>query len=99
MSADDAFHSFGQMVQQVPGVGHLPGLRGACAGAVTERAGAVAAGDPHLGVIAQPGGEGVRGAAHEDVDGTVGVHVNEDRRVGVTAAYGELVDSPSRNGP
>ncbi|MEV4039514.1 hypothetical protein AB0K69_41870 [Streptomyces umbrinus] len=42
---------------------------------------------------AQPGGEGVRGPVREDVDGAVGVHVDEDRRVGTAAAHGELVDT------
>jgi hypothetical protein len=67
-------------------------------GAVAEGAGAVAEDDSYLGVFAQPGGEGVRGAVCEDVDGRVGVHVDEDRCVGATAAHGELVDARTPGG-
>lgn len=44
-------------------------------------------------MFAKPGGEGVRSAICEDVDGTVGGHVDEDRRVGTAAAHGELGDT------
>ncbi len=36
VSAYNAFDCFGQIVQEVPGVGHLLGLRGARLGSVTE---------------------------------------------------------------
>ena len=97
MAADDALDGFGGVVQQVPGVGHLLGLRCTRAGAVAEGAGAVAADDPHLRVVVQPGGEGVRGAVGEDVDRPVGIHVDEDCRVGAAAAYGELVHAQMRD--
>jgi hypothetical protein len=76
---------------------HLLGLWGTRAGAVAEGAGAVAADDPYLGVVVQPGGEGVRGAVGEDVDRPVGVHVHQDCRVGATAAHGELVHAQTRD--
>lgn len=60
-------------------------------------AGAVAADDPHLGVFAQPGGGGVRGAVREDVAGAVSVRVHEDRCVGTATAHGELVDAQIRD--
>nr|WP_254651042.1 hypothetical protein [Streptomyces sp. GbtcB7] len=89
VSSDDAPDGLGEVVQQMPGLGHLPGLW--CTGAV--------AGDvPHLGVLAQPGGGGVRGAVGEDVDGVVSVRVHEDRCVGTTPAHRELVDAQIRDG-
>ncbi|MDK0524110.1 hypothetical protein [Streptomyces sp. ML-6] len=57
VSAHDAFDCFGRIVQQVPGVGHLPGPRSTRLGSVAEGAGAVAAEHPHLGVVSQPGRE------------------------------------------
>ncbi|MDX3452084.1 hypothetical protein PV396_09020 [Streptomyces sp. ME02-8801-2C] len=75
VSSDDSFNGLGEVVQQVPGIGNLPGLWCAGVGAVAEGAGTVAADNPHLGVFAQPGGKGVRSAVREDVDG---------RRVGMS---------------
>lgn len=97
VSAHDAFDCFGQIVQQVPGVGHLPGLRSTRLGSVAEGVGAVAADHPHLGMISQPGREGARGAIGKHVDRTVGGHVDEDRRVGPSASHGELVDAEKRD--
>lgn len=60
-------------------------------------AGVVAAGDQHLGVFPQLGGEGVRGAVCKDVAGAVSVRVHEDRCVGTTTAHGELVGAQIRD--
>nr|WP_309050451.1 hypothetical protein [Streptomyces sp.] len=93
VSSDDSLDGFGEVVQQVPGIGNLPGLWCTGLGAFAEGAGTVAADNPHLGVFAQPCGEGVRGAVREDIDRAAGAHVDEDRRVGTTAAHSELVDT------
>lgn len=97
MAADDALDGLGEVVQQVPGIGDLLRLRRTRAGTVAKGPGAVAADRPHFGVVAQPGGEGVRGTTGEDVDRPVGVHVHEDRRVGATAPDGELVHPQTRD--
>lgn len=93
VSSDDSLDGLGEVVQQVPGIGHLPGMWCTGVGTVAEGAGAVAADNSNLGVFAQPGGEGVRSAVREDIDRAAGVHVDEDRRVGTTAAHGELVNA------
>ncbi|MCR3725229.1 hypothetical protein FHS35_002077 [Streptomyces umbrinus] len=97
MSSDDALDGFGEVVEQVPGVGHLPGLWCTGVGAVAEGAGTVAADDPYLRVLAKPRRESVRGAVRENIDGAPGVHVDQDRRVGPTAAHGELVDAQTQD--
>jgi hypothetical protein len=97
VSSDDALDGLGEVVQQMPGVGHLPGLW--CTGAVVAEGAVAVAGDvPHLGVFAQSGGGGVRGAVREDVDGAVSVRVHEERCGGTTTAHGELVDAQIRDG-
>ncbi|MCX5604717.1 hypothetical protein OOK29_41955 [Streptomyces phaeochromogenes] len=63
---------------------------------VTVGAGTVATDDPHFGMISQPRREGIRGAVRENVDGTVGGHVDQDRRVLTTAAHVELVNTEMR---
>ncbi|MFD3472093.1 hypothetical protein ACFWWM_38390 [Streptomyces sp. NPDC058682] len=61
MSPDDAFDCLRQIVQEVPGVGYLLGLRSAGLGPVAEGAGPVAADDPNFRMVAKPGREGRRG--------------------------------------
>ncbi|MEV6212771.1 hypothetical protein [Kitasatospora sp. NPDC051914] len=53
VAADDALDGLGEVVQQVPGVGDLLGLRRTRSGTVAEGSGAVAADRPHFGVVAQ----------------------------------------------
>lgn len=99
---DDAFDCLRQIVQEVPGIGHLHGLRSVGLGPVAEGTGTVAADDPDLRVIPQPGREGSRGPVGQDVDRAMGCHVDEDRRVVPAPSNGELVDAemrhPSRRG-
>jgi hypothetical protein len=99
MPPDDAFDCLRQVVQEVPGIGYLPGLRGADLGPVAVGAGTVAADDPDLRMVPQPGREGRCGPVGQDVDRAVGCHVDEDRRVGPSSSNGELVDAKMQHRP
>ncbi|MCM2389472.1 hypothetical protein NBG84_14415 [Streptomyces sp. CWNU-1] len=94
---NDAFDCLRQVVQKVPCIGYLSGLRSAGLGPVAEGSGPVAADDPDLRVIPQPGREGTRGPVGQDIDRAAGCHVDEDRRVGASPSNGELVDAEMRH--
>jgi hypothetical protein len=74
-------------------VGHLQGRGRACAGALGVGFGAVAGNDLHARVRPQPRGQPLGGALVEQVDGPVGLQVDEQRRVAVAPAQREVVDA------
>lgn len=50
-------------------------------------------------MLHEPGGEGVRGAVREEIDGTTGFDVDEDRSVGTSLAERELIHAENPDGP
>jgi hypothetical protein len=70
-----------QVLPQVEPVGNLDRLRGPGAYAVGIRAGPVPAYRLDLGVLTQPGGEGVGLAVGQHVHRLAGAHVDQDRVV------------------
>jgi hypothetical protein len=91
-AGDDGFRYRGaQVLPYVKAVGHLDGVRCSLPGALGVGAGPVAADDLHAGVVFQPLGESVGLAVVQHVDGPVGVHVNQDGRVGMAAPFGEVI--------
>jgi hypothetical protein len=81
----------GEVVPQVPPVGYLDRCGCAGAGAVGVGAGAVPADHLHPGVLEQPGREGVGFPVREQVDRTVGIHVDQHGAVPVAAPQREVV--------
>jgi hypothetical protein len=59
VGSDGLLDRLADVFPQVPGVGGLHSLRGARASALRVRSGPVAADDLHLGVVQEPGGQGV----------------------------------------
>ena len=72
MSGYRLFHSFGEVVPQVPAVGHLDGVGGTRSYAVGVGAGAVTAHDFGAGMLLQPGSDGLRGPIAEQIDRCAG---------------------------
>jgi hypothetical protein len=81
----------------MPPVGHLDRLWRPRPDALGVRAGPVTAHDLDTGMGAQPGGKGVGGPVVQHVDRPVGVHVEQQCRVGVPAALGEIVHAQHRD--
>jgi len=83
----------GEVVEQVPPVGHLDCERGAAGGAFGVAAAPVAADHLHAGAAVQPRPEGVRGSFREQVDGAAGLDVHQHGAVDVAAAQREVIDA------
>jgi hypothetical protein len=81
------------VLEQVPAVGHLLGLRCSLAGGRTITWTTVAADDLNLWVLAQPGDHRVALAIGEQVDHLAALEVDHDAPVAVAAAPGEVVDA------
>lgn len=73
-------------------VGDVDGVRGAEACGLGVGGGAVPADDLHSWVGGQPGPDGFNGAVGQQVDRAAGLDVDQDGRVDVALAQGELVD-------
>jgi hypothetical protein len=84
-------HVLGQVVPQVPPVGHLDRRRRAGAGAMGVAAGAVSADHRHTRVLAQPGRERVGFPVWQQVDRMMGVQVDQYGAVAVAAPQREVV--------
>lgn len=97
MGTDRGFDRSAQVVPQMPPVSDFDRLRRALAGAFGVTAGPVAADHLHAGMLTQPGGEDLAGAAVQDIDGPVGGRVDEDRGVGLAAPFGEVVHAQDRD--
>nr|WP_271189901.1 hypothetical protein [Dactylosporangium matsuzakiense] len=78
---------------QVVAVGDLDRVRGAGSGADGIVPAAVAAGDAHARMPAQPVGEGVRAAVGQHVDRSVRGHIEQDCRVVLAFLDREVVDA------
>ena len=91
MSVENFLNRFGEVLEQVPTVGHLLGFRqclvdGFNVGCVT-----VTADDLDAGVLLEPGAYGRYGAVREEVHGPATFEVHQDRAVAVAALQGEIV--------
>jgi len=76
------FQRFPEILQQMPAIGDLDGLRGSLARTVRVGTGAIPADDLHSEMIEEPPGERRGLAPQQEVDGTMRLHVHEDRPVG-----------------
>ncbi|WYB34013.1 hypothetical protein WJ438_01135 [Streptomyces sp. GD-15H] len=83
---------------QVIAVGNLLGLGRPGPRALPVTAGAVPADDLHLGVLAEPGGQVLALTAVEEMQRTVGGHVDQDRAVVASPAEGEVVHAQHFHG-
>jgi hypothetical protein len=88
---DHLAHRLGQVVHQVPPVGHLHRLRGAGGCALGVATSPVPANHLHPGMIQQPGGERARFTIGQHVNRLTGLHIDQDGGVAVTPPPGELV--------
>lgn len=82
-----------EVVPEVPSVDDLLRLGRRCPGGLSIGAGSVAADDLDLGVLGEPGGDGLGFAVGQHVDRAAGFQFDEDRGVDVPAAQGEVVDA------
>ena len=93
MCHDRLLGVFGQVVPQMPAVGDLDRLRGAVPGALGVGPGPVAADHLRTGMGLQPGLEGARFPAGQQVDRLPGGDVHQDGAVDMAALQGEIIDS------
>nr|WP_243761756.1 hypothetical protein [Streptomyces sp. YIM 98790] len=91
VAGDGPLDGLDEVVEQVPAVRALDGV--GCSGACAVGVGgsAVAADDLDTGVVGQPGGKGGGLTVRQNIDGVVGVDIDQDRAVGVPPAEGEVV--------
>ena len=94
---DGLLYRVAQVLPQVEAVGHLDGVRCSLAGALGVGACPVPADDLHAGVVFQPLGQGGGLAVLQHVDGPVGVHVDQDGRVGMAAPFREVIHAQHRD--
>ncbi len=81
-----------QVLPEVESVGDMDGVGGAEPCGLGIEGGAVTADDLDSGMRGQPGTDGLDGAVGQQVDGPTGLDVDQDGRVDVAFAQGELVD-------
>ena len=93
MPGDRPLGSLAEVVPQVPAVSDLDRQRRAAGGPVGIAARPVPADDLRAGSGGQPGRERVRGALGQHVDRAAGLHVDQQRAVGMPAAQRELIHS------
>jgi hypothetical protein len=95
---DSLLHLLGQVVPQVPTVGHLDRIGGAGSRAFGVGPGAVSTDHLGAGMRAQPGGERVGLPIGEQVDRPMGVDVDQHGAVHVPAPEREIVHAQHRHG-
>jgi hypothetical protein len=88
----------GEVVPQVPAIGHLDRLGRTGAAAFGVAAGPVAADHLHTGMLGKPVSEGVGFTIGQQIDRSVAVHVYQHRAVDVTASQREVVDAEHGDG-
>lgn len=96
MRGDGLVDGFAEVVEQVPSISDLDRVGRAGARTVGVGAGPVSADDLHLGMVAEPLGQRVGVAARQDLDRTVGGHVDQHRAVHVPTSEREIVDAQHR---
>jgi hypothetical protein len=84
-------HCRRQVLQQMPVIGHLQGVRGGPLDRLGVGAGPVPADDLRTGMLCEPGHERLRGAVGQHVHDASGLGVDEHGVVGAALAEGELV--------
>ena len=85
------FQRLTEILQQMPAIGNLDSRWSPLARAVRVGTGAIPADDLHCGMIAEPLGERCGVAPQQEVEGTMGFHVHEDRPVGPPFAPAPIV--------
>ncbi|MDX6391411.1 MAG: hypothetical protein QOJ73_2474 [Streptosporangiaceae bacterium] len=98
VSGDRLLDVLGQVVPQVPPIGHLDRLGCPTADAFGVGTGTVPADHPGSRVLTQPRGEGGGLAIGEQIDGATRVDVDEYGAVDVPAAQGKVIDPEHRHG-
>jgi hypothetical protein len=88
---DRFLHGLAEVGPQVIAVSDLDRVRGALACALGKGAGTVATHDLHTRMRDQPRGERGGFTVGEDIDRSTGPHVQQDRRVHMSAAQGEII--------
>lgn len=77
-----SLHRSGQVLEQRPAVGHLPGVRSRLLDRTAVAAVPVAAHGLGSGACLQPGREGLAGAVWQDADHCGGLHADQDGPIG-----------------
>ncbi len=99
MTDHGLLHSLGQVVPQMPPIGHLHRIRRSDPNTFGISAGPVPAHHLDTGMLKQPGRDGARGAVGEQIYRTTGGHVHHDRAIHMPAADREVVDPENRHLP
>ena len=86
VTGDRLFHRLGEVVPQVPAIGHLDRAGCAAAHGFGVRTGAIPAHDLDPGMLAQPVGEGVCRPIRKHLDRSVGVDIDDHRPVDMPTA-------------
>ncbi len=95
---DQAFHGVGEVVPDVPQVGHLDSVRGADVGAVGVTAAAVTANDLHARLLGEPGGEGGRLLLGQKIDRGTGLAIDQHGAVVVCPLRRANSSTPTTRG-
>ena len=93
MAAEEVLQRIGQVVDQVPAVGHLDGVGRAVPRPFGIGAAAVAGDDLDAGMRPQPGRQAAAGAIGQEIDGAVPLQVDQDRAVGQALVDRPVVDA------
>ena len=86
MTGDRLLDRLGEVVPQVPAIGHLDRAGCAAADGFGVRTGAIPAHDLDPGMLAQPVGEGVCRPIRKHLDRSVGVDIDDHRPVDMPTA-------------
>ena len=95
-----ALQGIGDVLDEVEAIGHLQGLRCPEPNPLGIGPRAIPRDDQHLGMPAQPGGEGLRRPIRQQVDDPLQIKVDEDRAVAASLAARPIIDTerPDRPG-